>query len=106
MGNVTLGRLNCIGFIEDKTLISDPPGGLIIDFGNFKLDAIFGRNLWGQETVLLSGVMSTHRSITHVEFEMPREVESWEQGITSTFSQFPYAQIAGWLLLRQAYFVY
>jgi hypothetical protein len=38
-------------------------------------------NLRFRRIVLFTGVISTRRTIAQVEFEMPREVESWEQGV-------------------------
>jgi hypothetical protein len=73
--------LKSLGFVEDKTLFSDPPGGLSFDFGNFKLSAIVCVNRWLQPVIRLSGVMSTRLTTTEVESEMPQEVESREQAI-------------------------
>lgn len=67
----TWDLLKFLGFNEDNSIISDPPGGLSIDFGNFKLSVIFCINQWCMESVRLSGVMSTSRSIALVECEMP-----------------------------------
>jgi hypothetical protein len=77
----TWDLLKSFGFMEDTDIISDPPGGLSIDFGNFKLSVIFCTNRWVQEVAKLSGIMSTSRTIAMVEDEMPREFESWEQGV-------------------------
>lgn len=77
----TWDLLKSIGFVEDQSVISDPPGGLSLDFGNFKLEASFVINRYFREVVMLGGVMSDSRSIALVESEMPREVESWEQGV-------------------------
>ena len=73
--------LKSLGFIEDKSLFSDPPGGLSFNFGNFKLSAIVGLNRWLQPIIQLSGIMSTRRSFGEVLCEMPQEVESREQAI-------------------------
>lgn len=81
MSVYTSDLLKSLGFKEDNSIVSDPPGGLSIDLGNFKLSASFVINRWCQEIVLLSGIMSISRSIYDVESEMPREVESWEQGV-------------------------
>ena len=67
----TWDLLKSLGFNEDNNIISDPPGGLSIDFGNLKLSVIFCINRWFRESVRLSGVMSTSRSIALVENEMP-----------------------------------
>src|SRR5262245_48151764 len=73
--------LRSLGFVEDKTLFSDPPGGLSFDFRNFKLEAIVCINRWFQPIIQSGGVMSTPMSTTLVQSEMPREVESPEQAI-------------------------
>jgi hypothetical protein len=76
----TWDLLKSLGFVEDKSIISDPPGGLSIDFGNFKLSVIFCINRWAREVAKLSGIMSTSSTIAMVGDEMPLEFESWEQG--------------------------
>ncbi len=81
MSILTYDVLKSLGFKDDKSIISDPPGGLSFDFGNFKLSAVFGINRWIQEAVLLCGVMSTSRSIAYINTEMPLEVDSREQGL-------------------------
>jgi hypothetical protein len=72
--------LKSLGFTNDPTVISDSPGGLSLDFGDFKLTASFGSNRWLQPSVWLGGVIATPRRLTSIECEMPIEVESWEQG--------------------------
>ncbi len=73
----TRDLMKSIGFTEEENRTDK----LIIDFGDFKLSAIFCCNLYGQEVVLLSGVMSTPRRIAMIQDEMPWEVESYEQGL-------------------------
>lgn len=73
----TWDLMKSIGFTEDKNRTDK----LNIDFGNFELSAIFCCNLYGQEVVLLAGVMSTPRTITQIQDEMPWQVESYEQGL-------------------------
>lgn len=70
-----------LGFVSDQSLISGIPGGLIFDFGNFRLAANQLINMRCQSVVLLDVVMTSSRSITEVACEMPLEVESWEQGV-------------------------
>jgi hypothetical protein len=73
--------LRSLGFTEDRSLISDPPGGLKKDFGNLKMSAIHCVTLRFQPVVMLSGVMTTPRTITQVECETPQELESKELGV-------------------------
>lgn len=78
----TLDVLEALGFQEDSSIISDPPGGRSFDFGNLKLSAsfVFSPTSY-RDVVLLTGVLSTSRSIAVIDAEMPREVESREQGV-------------------------
>lgn len=77
----TWDLLRDLGFIEDPRVISDPPGGLSIDFGNLKLEASHVLNRRFVPAVLFTGVILTPRTIASVDCEMPREVESRELGI-------------------------
>jgi hypothetical protein len=73
--------LRLLGFHEDTNVLSDFSPGLSFDFGNVKLEASHNRNRWLRPVILLGGVMTTSRSIALVHFEMPTEVESFEQGV-------------------------
>lgn len=73
--------LKSLGFKEDPNVISDSKPGLSFNFGNFKLSAGHLLNMSFQDVVLLSGIMSTPRTIAEVDCQMPQEVESWEQGV-------------------------
>lgn len=73
--------LRSLGFASDSSVISDPPGGLAVNFGDMTLKASVCTNRRFQPIILLSGVMRTPRTIVEVSCEMPREVESWEHGI-------------------------
>jgi hypothetical protein len=84
--------LKSIGFVEDAHVISDPPGGLSLAVGRFKLEASHVINRWFQPVVVLSGCFASPREIAELECEMPRTLESREQG---------FAWIA-WCLDRQA----
>jgi len=69
-----------LGFSEDADVFSDDPGGLSLDFGNFKLSAHFVLNRFFMPVVVLAGNLQAPRSLTEVRCEVPREVDSWEQG--------------------------
>ncbi|TVQ99294.1 MAG: hypothetical protein EA399_07835 [Desulfovibrionales bacterium] len=71
--------LKSLGFIEDEGVFSDPPGGLSIHIGGFKLSASVCINLSFHPVILFTGVFATKRKIGEINFEMPREVESDEQ---------------------------
>jgi hypothetical protein len=67
--------LRGVGFQTDTTVISDDGPGLSADFGIVKLWASAHRQLLA-EVVMISGVLSTSRSLGHIQFAMPRYVES------------------------------
>src|SRR5258706_3452489 len=73
--------LQRLGFREDQAVLSDGEPGLSFDFGNFKLEASSNLNKWLRPVIALGGVMATDRTIALVHFEMPLEVESFEQGV-------------------------
>lgn len=77
----TWDLLLSLGFVPDARVYSNPPGGLSLNFGNFELKAIYVLNRYFRSVIMLMGVMSTARTISEVECEMPEEVESAEQGI-------------------------
>jgi hypothetical protein len=68
-----------LGFTADPGVYSDIRPGLIFDFGNFKLSAsaVVGQHF--QDVVLFTGVLATQRSLTDIQFEMPRQIESREK---------------------------
>jgi hypothetical protein len=76
----TWGMLTSLGFVEDRTVISDSSPGLSFDFGNLKLLASLVTNPRFAPVVLLTGVLTTKRSIAMVECELPCQVDSVEQG--------------------------
>ena len=73
--------LRALGFQEDPDVLSDRSVGLSFDFGTFRLEASQGLNRWFRPVIILGGVMATSRTNTLVHFEMPIQVESFEQGI-------------------------
>ncbi|NLX13726.1 MAG: hypothetical protein GXY44_08760 [Phycisphaerales bacterium] len=77
----TYDLLRSLGFVPNPNLISDRPGGLTFDFGNFTLDAICTISRFYEEIVMLLGVMQSERRLCKVRSEMPRTFESREQGI-------------------------
>ena len=71
--------LQNLGFVEDRSVISDPPPGLSFDFYNFKLEASRLINRRMRPIILLSGMAANERSIGDLQTELPLEVESMEQ---------------------------
>ncbi|SRR5258708_5976622 len=76
----TYDLLRTLGFQEDGGVLSDEPPGLSFDFGNFTLEASRGMNQWFRPVINIGGIITTERTITVVNFDMPIEVESDEQG--------------------------
>lgn len=73
--------LRALGFRKDPEVLSDEPPGLSFNFGNFKLEAGQLMNRWLRPVITVGGVMTTDRTISLVHFEMPLDVESFEQGV-------------------------
>jgi hypothetical protein len=67
------------GFEPDSSVWSDIRPGLSLDFGNFKLTAGAVMNRRFQDVVVFGGTLVTPRTISMVEFEMPRQIESREK---------------------------
>ncbi len=61
--------------------MSDPPGGLSFDFGTFRLFAAHGMGRHFRPVVMFSGAMPSARRIAAIEFELPEELASAEQGM-------------------------
>ena len=61
-------------------MISDGPSGLSIPLGRSKISASHCLSPRSGEIVLLTGVVASDRSISMIESEMPRKLESVEQG--------------------------
>ena len=64
-----------LGFVP----VADPMPGIVFDFGGFTLRATALTNLRFVEVVSLSGVMTTPRTATQIDFEMPTRIESREK---------------------------
>ncbi len=71
--------LQGFGFTADSSVLSDTRPGLSFNFGNFKLKASFAMNKSFQQVVSFSGVLTTPKSVSMVDFEMPQLMKSREQ---------------------------
>lgn len=105
-GVPTYEVLTSLGFLPDVSLMSDPPGGLRMDFGNVKLTAIHCLSRRFANVVQLGGVMEPPGSLVLVECEMPQVVKSKELGIawvtwcldSHAHGEFQPAKPAPWLI--------
>jgi len=77
----TWDLLKSIGFTERENVYSDNKKGLVIAIGKCHLYVTIGYNRWWQECALLTGVLSTPRTITNIETELPAKFESREEGL-------------------------
>ena len=68
-----------LGFTADHQVISDVSPGLSFDFGSFKLTASCVTSPRSLNVVLFGGIFASGRTLAEVTFEMPRQVDSWEQ---------------------------
>jgi hypothetical protein len=108
----TWDLLRVLGFVEDRTVVSDVMPGLSFNFGNFKLSASACVNLRVRQVVLLTGVIATRREVCEVQCELPREVESAEQGMAwlvwcldnAVGGRFEPAVTPGWLAEGRRHF--
>src|SRR5690348_9228331 len=76
----TWDLLPSLGFQPDDTIAcSDIRPALSLDFGNVELSASALLSPYSGEIVLFSGVMATARALAHIEFELPRQIESLNQ---------------------------
>ena len=70
-----------LGFREDWAVQwTDQPPGYLYDFGSFTLSASELTNEYLQPTFVFRGLCQDARTITSIEFAMPMDVESIEQG--------------------------
>jgi len=74
----TWAVLSELGFNPDDSVMSDIQPGLSFDFGNLKLTASAVLSSSFQQVVLFVGTLASARTMTFVEFEMPRQIESHE----------------------------
>ena len=70
-----------LGFQENWEANTDQRPAYSYDFGNLHLTAGQGVNRYFVPVFLFGGVVGDARSIKLVEFEMPLEIESFEQGV-------------------------
>jgi len=99
--------LRDLGFQPDDTVVySDVHPGLSFDFGDFKLSASCVTNLSVMEVVLFTGIWATPRTLTMIEFELPRRVISrgqlrawivWQLDQYSDQRLFKPARHVGWI---------
>lgn len=69
-----------LGFVADNSQFSSGQDALSFDFGNLVLSAKRGTNRWFRDVWLFGGVANDGRTLALIEFEMPLDVESVEQG--------------------------
>src|SRR3984957_20074273 len=76
----TWSLLPSLGFQPDDTIVfSDIRPGLSLDFKNFKLSAVAVTSPHSGQIVLFSGILAATRTITEIQFDLPRRVESLKQ---------------------------
>lgn len=77
----TRSLLEALGFAEDWGAMTDQRPGYVFDFGNLRLTAAQVMNRHFVPVFFFGGVVQDARSIRQVMFEMPLDVESFEQGV-------------------------
>lgn len=79
----TIEVLKSLGFVPHQRDQNGKPFDWVMDFGDFQIYAIEGMNRQFRDIVGLAGHRFTTggRTFHEIEFEMPRTVESREQGI-------------------------
>ena len=86
-----------------KAPFTDQQPGYRYDFGNFVLSASQVTSEYLRPEILFTGLQSTPRSVGMVEFSLPLEMESYEQGVAliayNIGNDFTPARATPWLLL-------
>jgi hypothetical protein len=77
----TRALFEILGFQEDWEAITDQRPAYFYDFGNLRLTAAQVMSDRFKPCFHLGGVIQDVRSMTMIDFEMPLEVESFEQGV-------------------------
>lgn len=77
----TRSLLSTLGFQEDWDAITDQAPAYIYDFGTLQLTAAEVFSRFYQPVFLFGGVIRGQRSIQQVQFEIPLEIDSFEQGV-------------------------
>jgi hypothetical protein len=76
----TWSLLPSLGFRPDDTIVfSDIRPALSLDFQNLKLSAVAVTSPHSGQIVLFTGIQATPRTISEIQFELPRRVESSKQ---------------------------
>lgn len=75
----TFEALQQLGFKPDPRVMSDLHPGLSYDFGNFKLNVVFGTSPRHGQAAYFGGVLNTPRTVAMVEFAIALSIESREQ---------------------------
>lgn len=70
-----------LGFEPETARFTDQQPGYYYQFGNLDLQVSELNNLYMQRQMLFTGVIADSRTIGMVEFSLPMEVESYEQGV-------------------------
>lgn len=70
-----------LGFVEIRNAWTDQQPSYVFDFGNLKLTAAQVTNEYLRPVFLFVGMTQDRNSIEQIIFEMPIEVESFEQGV-------------------------
>ncbi|WP_137805888.1 hypothetical protein [Pseudomonas sp. G(2018)] len=77
----TRALLESLPFQEDYWTLTDRQPGYFYDFGNFRLEAVQLTNQYFRQVFVFSGVIANTRSLRMINFQLPVEVESFEQGV-------------------------
>jgi hypothetical protein len=77
----TRSLFETLGFQKNWGAIADEQPAYAYDFGNLYLTAAQVTSRWFRPVFSLGGVVQDARSIGLVEFEMPLEIDSFEQGV-------------------------
>jgi len=81
MSMPTRALLTTVGFVERWGAMTDQDPAYEYDFGNLQLVAAQVANRFFVPAFLLHGVLRSERSSVDIQFEMPLEIESYEQGV-------------------------
>lgn len=73
--------LKRLGFAEDPKLITDEPPGYRFSAKFLEIEASEQTNMYLRRVFQLSGSYANGRTLADISFQMPVEVESFEQGV-------------------------
>lgn len=73
--------LEDLGFVQDYSAMTDQRPGYYFDFGNMRLNAVEVLSKSFRPVMLFNGFEKTDRTVRQVNFELPLELESFEQGV-------------------------